>query len=158
MTRLSAFPSRKSVSLSGWSSNSLAFPSVTRSELLLLLNLSQSPVPLGWLSEHLWQPCRANLCLSRCFRCRKQQSAAKSSVTRREKSLKPDPESGSFETISLVRAKVIKQSQGQDCSGQSGWKDKHTDNVQFQRHHLPEPKLLSSSTELRFCSDNHTWK
>lgn len=57
------FPSRMSVSLSGQNSNSLAFPSVTHSELLLLPNLSQSPVPLDWLSEHLWQPCPANLCL-----------------------------------------------------------------------------------------------
>lgn len=127
MTKLSAFPSRISVSLSGWSSNSLAFPSVTRSELLLLLNLSQSPVPLDWLSEHLWQPCTANSCLSQCFCCRKQQCAPKTSVMCQEKLLTPESESGRFETILLVRAKVVKQSQGQECTAHGAWKDKHTD-------------------------------
>lgn len=53
---------RMSVSLSGQSSNSLAFPSIAHSELLLLMNLSQSPVPLDQLLEHLWQPHPANLC------------------------------------------------------------------------------------------------
>lgn len=38
---------------------------------------------------------------------------------------------------------------------QGGWKNKRTDNMQFHRHQLPELQLIS---ELRFCSDNHTWK
>lgn len=59
--------------------------------------------------------------------------AAKPPVTRQERLLTPESESGSgrFETILLVRAKVIKQSQGQECMAQGGWKDKHTNRQYF---------------------------
>ena len=104
-------PSRMSVSLSGQSSNSLAFLSVTHSELLLLPNLSQSPVPLDQLLEHLWQPCPANLRLLPVLALPQQkaaQRAPKTSVTRQEKSQWPGSDSGRFETVLLMRTKVIK--------------------------------------------------
>lgn len=104
-------PSRMSVSPSGQSSNSLAFPSITHSELLLLLNLSQSPVPLDQLLEHLWQPRPANLCLPPVPALPQQkvaQHAQKPSVTHQEESQWPESDSGRFETVLLVRAKIIK--------------------------------------------------
>lgn len=109
--RLSVLPSRMSVSPSGQSSNSLAFPSITHSELLLLLNLSQIPVPLDQLLEHLWQPRPANLCLPPVPALPQQkvaQHAQKPSVTHQEESQWPESDSRRFETVLLVRAKIIK--------------------------------------------------
>lgn len=152
---------RMSISLSGQSSNSLAFPSITHTELLLLMNLSQSPVPLDQLLEHLWQPHPANLCPLPVLALPQQKAAQhspKTLVTCQEKSQWPESDSGRFETILLVRAKVIKTKPRTELHGPGQLEGQmHQQTLCYFRAITATP-ARAQPPQLLLCSDNHTLK
>jgi len=151
--------SRMSVSLFGQSSNSLAFPSVTHSELLLLPNLSQSPVPLDRLSEHLWQPRPANLCLTpvpALLRQKTAQRAPKTLVTGQEKSQRPESCSGRFETVLLVRPKVIKMKARTGMHGPGQLEGQRHRQTRCNFTAITATPARAQPPQVLLCSDSHT--